>query len=75
MKNKANQSLNILISCLGGQLFGRAIVQYIDYRAHPNLYVAYSAPWYTGLLINAAICGVVIGIAAAVKIIRKRKNK
>lgn len=75
MKSKVNQSLNILIGCLGGQLVGRAIAQYIDYRAHPNLYVAYSAPWYTGLLINAAICAVVIGIAVVVKVMLKRKSK
>lgn len=70
-----NNSLNILIGCLGGQFIGRAIAQYIDYRVHSNLYAAYSAPWYTGLLINAAISAAVIGIAVATKLLLKRKSK
>ena len=75
MKDKANQSLNILIGCIGGQFIGRAIVQYIAYRKHPDIYFSYSAPWYTGILVNAAFSGVVIGIAVVVKVILKRKKR
>ncbi len=75
MKNKANQSLNILIGCIGGQFVGRALAQYVAYRKHPGIFFSYSAPWYTGILLNAAISGVVIGIAVVVKILLKRKMR
>ncbi len=75
MKSKADQSLNILIGCIGGQFIGRAIVQYIAYRKHPDIFFSYSAPWYTGILVNAAFSGVVIAIAVVVKTILKRKMR
>lgn len=75
MKSKADQSLNILIGCIGGQFIGRAIVQYIAYRKYPDIFFSYSAPWYTGILVNAAFSGAVIAIAVVVKVILKRKKK
>ena len=45
---KLNHALNIIIGAFVGLFIGYAIYVVWDYNAHPQLYAAQSAPWYTG---------------------------
>lgn len=58
---KLNRVLNILMGAFVGVFIGYVIYVIWDYNAHPQLYAAQSAPWYTGILVYG-ICtlGVVV---------------
>ena len=38
----------------------RAFAIYNDFTRHPDLYATYSAPWYTGILVTAAVTAVMV---------------
>ena len=67
MLQKLNSALTIFIGVLAGVFVGNAIYVLWDYFAHPNLYAAQSAPWYTSILFY----GIAIGSAIIVLIIIK----
>ena len=48
---------------LGGCL-GRVLAQYGDYRMHPDVYMLYSAPWYTGILITLLLTAITVTLTA-----------
>ena len=50
-----------------------SIVRVIHFKADPEHYLPMSAPWYTGILLNAVVGGVIFVIlAAAVLVLRKK---
>ena len=73
---KLNHVLNIIIGAFVGVFGGYAIYVFWDYNAHPQLYVANSAPWYTGLLVYG-ICtlGVVVVCLVVKAVIRYKVRK
>lgn len=64
---KLNHALNIIIGAFVGLFIGYAIYVVWDYNAHPQLYAAYSAPWYTGILLYG-ICA--LGVAVVCLVIK-----
>lgn len=64
---KLNHALNIIIGAFVGVFIGYAIYVVWDYNAHPQLYAAYSAPWYTGILLYG-ICA--LGVAVVCLVIK-----
>lgn len=58
--------LNIAIFVSIGALFGHVLWVFVDYKIHPEIYAANSAPWYTTILVALAFWGIVILIEAAV---------
>ena len=45
----------------------------IRYITKPEAYIYYSAPWYTGILINGIISGIIVIILLVIMIIIKKK--
>lgn len=52
--------LNIVIGASVGCLIGRVLWIVFDYNAHLDLYAAYSAPWYTQIIVALVFWGIVI---------------
>ena len=73
---KLNHALNIIIGAFVGVFIGYAIYVVWDYNAHPQLYAAQSAPWYTGILLYG-ICalGVAVGCLVIKAVIRYKVQK
>ena len=64
---KLNHALNIIIGAFVGLFIGYAIYVVWDYNAHPQLYAAQSAPWYTGILLYG-VCA--LGVAVVWLVIK-----
>ena len=64
---KLNHALNIIIGAFVGVFIGYAIYVVWDYNAHPQLYAAQLAPWYTGILLYG-ICA--LGVAVVCLVIK-----
>lgn len=73
MLKKCNRFLNIVIGSFLGVLTGRCIYAYWNYRAHPELYAAASALWYTGILLSGLAVSVVVIVCVALKLIIRKK--
>lgn len=70
---KINNLLNIIIGAFVGVFIGHGVYVFWDYKTHPEIYVSYSAPWYTSILVYGIFTVVVVLIALAIKwFIRKR---
>lgn len=69
---RLNQLLNILIGTFIGVFIGHGIYVYWDFKTHPDLYAAWSAPWYTSILVYGAFTFVVVVVAVIAKIIIKK---
>ena len=67
--------LKIALWGLPVQLAAVAVWKYADFRARPLAYAAQSAPWYTGVLLYAAVTAVLAIPCAALLILLKRKMK
>ncbi|MDE7029517.1 MAG: hypothetical protein K2P63_05990 [Lachnospiraceae bacterium] len=52
MKKKIHRMLNIIMGSLTGVFLGSGAYRYWHFRKYPEQYVAQSAPWYTGILIQ-----------------------
>ena len=70
-----NQILNIIIGASVGVFIGHGIYVFWDYKTHPVLYVAQSAPWYTSILVYGIATAVVLVIAIIIKLIIRKKLK
>lgn len=62
---KVKKILNIITGVSVGALIGRVLWVFVDYKMHPEIYAANSAPWYTAILVALAFWGIVILIEAA----------
>ena len=52
--------LNIVIGASIGCLIGRVLWIVVDYNAHQDLCAAYSAPWYTQIIVALVFWGIAI---------------
>lgn len=59
LSRSLSRLLNLFLGCFWGCFLGTCLFRYLDYRARPELYLFYSAPWYTGLL---ALFGMMVGM-------------
>ena len=73
MLRKLNSLLNIIIGCSIGVFIGYSIYVYWDYKTHPDLYMATSFPWYTGIQIYGMAAALIVILAVIVKLILRRK--
>lgn len=74
MKKYIKAVLPIIIGSAVGVFIGRAVFLYTDFKSHPELYIANSAPWYTALFMPAVFTLCVIIICSVLKFLL-RKNK
>lgn len=44
----------------------------LQYKTNPEYYAAFSAPWYTGILVNGAVVGVILLVLGMAILILKR---
>ena len=76
---KLQKFLKAFIFVQPGIFLINALMQYIDYVKHPDVYMTWSAPWYTEIQITAIITAItvtitVIAYIAIGKLIEKRKK-
>lgn len=64
--------LNLVIGIVCCVFAGYAVCVYMDYRKRPDVYLAQSAPWYTGILVYGMFAAVIILIAVVFKWLGKR---
>ena len=50
--NRIDKILNTIIGVFVGVFIGRSLYTYWHYTKYTELYMANSAPWYTGILVN-----------------------
>ena len=62
---KIKKILNIIISVSAGALIGRVLWVFVDYKMNPEIYAAYSAPWYTAIIVALIFWGIVILLEVA----------
>ena len=73
---KLYETLRLFLGCDVGVFVGRCIVQYWDFKAHPDLYAMQSAPWYVDLEIQGIITAVLAAVLLAVMwLVRKNIDK
>lgn len=77
---KLQKFLKAFIFVQPGIFLINALVQYIDYVKHPDVYMTWSAPWYLEIQITAIITAITVAITAVAyiavgKLIKKRKDK
>lgn len=75
MLEKINNILNIIIGGTVGAFAGYSAYVAANYYLHPERYVYYSAPWYTGIMVYGLLVLMVLIFAVSGKIIIKRKLK
>ncbi len=76
---KLQKFLKAFIFVQPGIFLINALMQCIDYVKHPEVYMTWSAPWYTEIQITAIITAITVAITvvayvAVGKIIKKRKD-
>ena len=54
---------------------GCSIYKYLDFCAHPDLYITWSAPWYTSIQIHAVVTLVIVIAAVIAKWVIHRKQQ
>ena len=57
--------LNIVTGVSVGALIGRVLWVFVDYKMNPEIYAAYSAPWYTAIIVALIFWGIVILLEVA----------
>lgn len=57
---KINSLINIFAGSIFGVYVGRCIYDYWFYRTHPEIYMFFSAPWYTDILLHGAVAVIAI---------------
>lgn len=75
MWRRVNQILNILMGSIVGVFIGYSLYRYWEYKTHPELYVLYSAPWYTEVLLYGGVAAVILLMIMIVKLIIRKKRK
>lgn len=67
-----NQILNVMIGVFLGVFIGYGMYKFWDFNYHADLYAMQSAPWYTGIILQGLITGIVVAIAIVIKWIIKK---
>ena len=73
---KLNTLLNILMDSFFGVFIGSTISNYREVKAHPDILVANSAPWYYfGALQSLMLFLAVVVICVIIKLLIQNKSK
>lgn len=68
--------LGILIGSFIGLFLGRSGYTFWHYRTRPELYAMQSAPWYTGIRVQAVFTAAVVAVLLLLRwAIRRRRKK
>ena len=67
--------INGILGAFVGVYLGRVCFVVWDYKTDPGFYGMQSAPWYTTLLVEAAITLVILLICIVIKAVLKRLMK
>ena len=67
--------INGILGAFVGAYLGRVCFVVWDYKTDPGFYGMQSAPWYTTLLVEAAITLVILLICIVIKAVLKRLMK
>ncbi len=70
-----NRLLNILAVAAAGVFAGYSIFVCRDYRTHPGLYAAWSAPWYYPILVHGLYAALVLLAVLLLKLALRRYGK
>lgn len=57
-----------------GVFIGSGLYKYWHFRKYPDLYVAQSAPWYTGILVYGMFTLILLAVCIIVKVILMKKQ-
>ena len=67
--------LKILFVANIGWFAAYVLREVLRYKTNPEFYAAFSAPWYTGILVNAAVAGIItLALGAAILILKKKRD-
>lgn len=69
MLKRIGRFLNIIMGCSVGVFIGHGIYKYWHYRKYSDLYVGYSAPWYTDILLYGVITLIVLAVCFILKMV------
>ena len=72
---KLIRNLNTIIATVVTFFLCRSVFYIWGHITQPELYAAYAAPWYTGMLLLGAFAAVVVLICSVIKAIVKHRNK
>lgn len=75
MLRKIMKLIKMLIPVTLGVFIGSSVEQWDTYRAHPEIYMTYSAPWYTQILADALLLAVIVLLEAALYLLLKYFDK
>lgn len=67
--------LHIIMVVFAGAFIGRGLYVLWRFHAHPALYAAQSAPWYTGMIVHGAFTLALLLICLAVKALAACRQK
>lgn len=73
MKKKIQWILNIIMGCFVGVFIGSGLYKYWYFLKHSELYYMKSAPWYTGIIVQAVFTLIILAICMMIKIILMKK--
>ncbi len=72
---KLYEFLRILLWCFIGIFLGSSLFQYLDYKAHPDLFEIQSVSWHTTIQIRGLFTIVLVLIPLAVMAVIRKKMK
>lgn len=64
-----NRIINIVMGSFLGVFLGNGIYVYWDFRTHPKIYEAWSAPWYTGIMFYGIFTALVLAVCLMLKLV------
>ena len=71
---RSNVLLNTFMIAIVGAFVGHGIYVVWNFKTHPEIYAAQSAPWYTSILFYGVFTLIVLLVCAVIKVIIKRKR-
>lgn len=69
MLSKINQLLSTIIRAFALAFLASSLHMLIEYHLQPQLFLPYSAPWYTGIYVNGLITLLLIACFAAARLL------
>lgn len=66
-KKRVRAGLNLFMGTMVGVFLGSSLYTCWERAAWPGLYAMMSAPWYTSILLHAAVTAVYVGLALVIK--------
>ena len=72
---KLYQILNIILWSFVGVFIGNSIYKFYDYKTHPDIYIAQSAPWYLNIEIQAVFTAIIVVVICVIMRMIKKKMK